>query len=362
MLFNTYFIYEPSKKGGIWDNALRRYQTNSDSAEKNPIFINVEVEVKNRQSVTGGTLYIHGCDPIPIECDGKIEKVLFIHVDDRTFYFHTSYEGHDIKIDGFKIQETGTIQLPEGNSLYLDHKITIDGNEFFSGKGPVHSRIHHDLYSLTDGVCNNDDARYYFEKTIAAYDRYISKYRNMPELEISSEEKKDAIIQAGIRGEEEVEYQLKWLGKEFTSLRKDVDRIVLNNPLVPEDPQEFDHILISKHAIYLIETKNYKDRIRIKENGNWIRINKNGGQEGTESPVAQVVRHHKVLESVLEKNNVECPIVDIICIANRTAIIEGEENSSVAVVKSDELIRFIENDDKEKTQFIDSPIRGLHLL
>lgn len=81
----------------------------------------------------------------------------------------------------------------------------------------------------------------------------------------------------------------------------------------------------------------------IKPNGNWIRIYDNGTKKGILSPVAQIDRHYAVLESILENYVDSKNIHKIICIAHPTAIIEGEDNCHVPIVKSDVLNYYIKN-------------------
>ena len=51
------------------------------------------------------------------------------------------------------------------------------------------------------------------------------------------------------------------------------------------EPMEYDHVLVGKQGVFVIETKNYKGKIIVDENGNWIR-NKNGRRdEGEDSPM-----------------------------------------------------------------------------
>ena len=95
--------------------------------------------------------------------------------------------------------------------------------------------------------------------------------------------------------------------------------------------------------MFLIETKAYSGTIRIDAQGNWIRSKGDGVEEGLRNPVAQVNRHHLVVEKILGVSE----IYDIICIANDKSIIEGAENSVVPVVKSDMLGHYISNYKKD---------------
>ncbi len=145
-----------------------------------------------------------------------------------------------------------------------------------------------------------------------------------------SEEK---IRKAGQEGEKQVGYALKWLDKKRFK--------VFNNVKLSDggEPQEFDSIVVGDRAIFNIETKNYIGDLTIDIEGNWYRI-VNSQKIGTENPVFQIQRHHKVLDNILEG---KLPIVDLVIWANVESIIEGALNSPVKIIKVDQLTYFIEN-------------------
>lgn len=150
----------------------------------------------------------------------------------------------------------------------------------------------------------------------------------------------------GVIGEKEVEYALKWLDNSYVMIPKTSEgkygekSIVLYNPDFIDEPQEYDHIIIGKQGVFLIETKNYAGKLIIDKNGNWIRIKKEGVQEGERNPIQQLRRHEKLLRSILGK---DIPIICLICMAHPKMIIEGVENCSVPLIKSDLLVEYIEN-------------------
>lgn len=155
-------------------------------------------------------------------------------------------------------------------------------------------------------------------------------------------------------GEEKVDYEIKWLGEGFISISKDCkdqygnETILLENPNFIDEAQEYDHIVISKRCVYIIETKNYKGKLTVAPNGNWIRTDENGNVRGERSPVSQIDRHHKLLFSILGNQVRKSDVVDILCIAHDSAIIEGYENSPIPIVKVDMLNRFIERIESKK--------------
>lgn len=159
--------------------------------------------------------------------------------------------------------------------------------------------------------------------------------------------------QKGESGEKEVEYALKWLDKKYIVINGKSDdkghkgKILLYNAQFIDEKQEFDHIVIGKQAIFLIETKNYVGKIEIDKNGNWIRTKKDGKKFGERNPIQQIRRHEKLMSSIIK----DIPIVSIICIANPQVIIEGVENSKVPVIKSDLLTDYIESYKTDKRLF-----------
>lgn len=177
--------------------------------------------------------------------------------------------------------------------------------------------------------------------------KVIRYYTYLQELlkEAAEKKKQKTFTAIGEKGENNVDYHLKWLGSNYYSVAKDCyadekQTILLKKEDFIDEVQELDHILVSRCGVFLIETKYLKGKITVKPNGNWVRID--GGEEmGMLSPVAQVDRHHVLVSEILDGLVAEEHIHDIICIAHDNAIIEGEENSPVPVVKADVLARFI---------------------
>jgi hypothetical protein len=163
---------------------------------------------------------------------------------------------------------------------------------------------------------------------------------------------KTPLNNAGDLGEQNVDYQIKWLGKEYSSITKDCKNqkydkqcILLKDEAVSDEAQEFDHIVIGKHKIFLIETKNLKQKLDIRENGNWVRIDNSGKETGMTSPIAQCDRHHLILKEFLADVITDDNILDVICIAHPESIITGESNCPIPVVKVDLLGRWIKEHD-----------------
>lgn len=150
--------------------------------------------------------------------------------------------------------------------------------------------------------------------------------------------------QKGESGEKEVEYALKWLDRDYIVMSGKSDykghkgKILLYNAQFIDEKQEFDHIVIGKQGVILIETKNYAGKIEIDQNGNWIRTKKGGIKVGERNPIQQIRRHEKLVKSI-----VDVPVMSVICLANSQVIIEGIQNSKVPIIKSDLLVEYIES-------------------
>lgn len=153
--------------------------------------------------------------------------------------------------------------------------------------------------------------------------------------------------ESGNVGEKKVDFALKWLDKSFVkieALSKDFSGspcILLYNPEFVDIKQEYDHIIVGRAGVFVIETKNYIGKLIIDKYGNWIR-QFNGNEVGMTNPLQQVRQHEKVLKSFLPQN---ICVISILCIANDKAIIEGAENSPLPIVKSDMLVEYIEQFD-----------------
>lgn len=147
-------------------------------------------------------------------------------------------------------------------------------------------------------------------------------------------QKKDSL------GEKEVNYALKWLDKSYIKVSNPNNEkaISLYNPEFIDESQEYDHIIVGKQGVFNIETKNFAGKLIVDVNGNWIRVRDNQ-MEGERNPIQQVRRHEKLLRSIIGS---DIPIINIICMAHPKLIIEGVENCSVPIIKSDLLVEFIE--------------------
>ena len=149
----------------------------------------------------------------------------------------------------------------------------------------------------------------------------------------------------GKAGEDAVDYVLKWLPDMFSVIEKDCvgkysdSIILLANPALCDEAQEFDHLVIGPQGIFNIETKNYAGKLVIDKAGNWLRMRK-GETEwcAVENPAQQIFRHRVLLQSIV---GYQIPIIDVICLPHPSIMITGQENSRIPVIKKDLLADYI---------------------
>lgn len=189
-----------------------------------------------------------------------------------------------------------------------------------------------------------------YSKNIENLDK--SKHFDTDCDESDFEEEKEQDTNYGEQGEQNVEYSLKWLPKEYRKIEKG-DGIYLRDTKVSDEKQEIDHIIIGPNGVFLVETKYFKGNITIDSYGNWSRELDDGKIEGMKNPIQQVDRHHMIVSSLLSGIVDEKDVHDIICLAYDACRINGIENSTVPVVKSDLLNRHILETPSEKTYTID---------
>lgn len=131
-------------------------------------------------------------------------------------------------------------------------------------------------------------------------------------------------------GEDKVEYAIKWLCAEYPSLFRAIAKnceskyrygsILLKKDDFIDEPQEYDHILITNAGVFIIETKHWKGRVEIRSDGKWVRDRNNDGSlEGIESPVYQIQRHEALMKSILPY----VPVHSLLVFSNSMLILEG---------------------------------------
>ena len=180
------------------------------------------------------------------------------------------------------------------------------------------------------------------------------KERNLATMSNNANELK---VSYGEKGEENVEYALKWLPQEYLTVEKGNYGIFLKDKRVSDEKQEIDHIVVGSNGVFIIETKYLKGNVYIDDFGNWTReIDEK--YEGIKSPVQQVDRHHMIVSSILKNLVEETDIHDIICLAHDSCSVTGIENSPVTITKVDMLCRGVIGTTSTK-KYTESEIRKI---
>jgi hypothetical protein len=203
------------------------------------------------------------------------------------------------------------------------------------------------------------------EKKYHLCEHYNSLLDKANSLILDMQEKKLKLLRnntahAGDKGEDKVNYVLKWLKRLDESYQIVEGRIQSNgkprirvsnegDPAFRGEAQEIDHVLVGPPGVILIETKYYKGKITIDPNGTWIR-----DEKVEESPAFQVERHRAIITSILPKDT---PVYSIICVAHPSAIIEGKEHSPIPIVKYDMLLNYLKSIQVDKA-LTDEEIRN----
>ena len=149
----------------------------------------------------------------------------------------------------------------------------------------------------------------------------------------SEEQTEEKIRNSNNRGEQDIEYHIKWilkaLNKYVVAINSDCESkyryncILLKNASFIDEPQEYDHILVTPSGVVLIETKDWKGTIDITPDGKWIRHKEEGGTAyGVASPISQMRRHEQLMKSILP----DVPVHSILCFSNPSAIVNGKEH------------------------------------
>ena len=181
--------------------------------------------------------------------------------------------------------------------------------------------------------------------------------RKMEKLEAQSEEerrKREQEIKkrevSDNPGEKAVEYAIKWFmlanDRYVVGIKKDCETqyryncIALHKPEIIDEPQEYDHILICPAGIILIETKHWKGRVEIRQDGKWLRSYEDISDEGIESPRFQMRRHEILMQKI-------CPSVTVhslLCFSNASIVIDGRENFTYCPIVTTEQLEEVLSD------------------
>ena len=254
----------------------------------------------------------------------------------KTYFFADNKEDYDSSIkteEDVFIRKDEIQYLPDRALLYLADVVNIWRDENLSevvGDYDLWKKKREFLLEYEDIVFTELDKRGLCERDNSEDDFYTENSSNQ-------------FANYGEQGEKDVEYALKWLPKEYIKIERSVaEGIRLFDPVVSDESQEIDHIVIGPNGVFLIETKYVKGNISIDSQGNWTRF-VDGEVKGIRNPIQQTDRHHMLVKSILDGIVSDEDIHDIICLAYADSTIDGVDNSSIPVIRSDMLARFIVN-------------------
>ncbi len=131
-------------------------------------------------------------------------------------------------------------------------------------------------------------------------------------------QKQYGIISSGVTGERNTLKIMKSLPKEYT---------VFSNPKFNFRGRvtELDYLIISDSNIVIVEVKNHGGKIIGNHNvDTWtqVKTSKKGNhyENKFKNPWIQVTRHQKIIQSILNKHNVQCTIEKVVYFSNASNI------------------------------------------
>ena len=187
------------------------------------------------------------------------------------------------------------------------------------------------------------------ELQIEALKKTIEKYPDNQGLK-----KKLALCELGLKGEREIEFELK---------NANIGMYVLHDiNLEFEDLKaQIDYIVISPAKVYFIECKNLAGNITVNNNGDFIRewnYNNHKIKEGIYSPLRQAERHIEVFKKIwstrnkgifnqIRYKNMDNWYVPLVVMANSKNILNTKyatKELKQRIIKSDQLVNYIKKD------------------
>jgi hypothetical protein len=150
-------------------------------------------------------------------------------------------------------------------------------------------------------------------------------------------------------GENRVEYEIKWFLAEcdlgIIPIKSDCESKYRYNSIMLckldfiNEPQEYDHILVTPAGIVIIETKNWKGRVEIRNDGKWLKEKEDKtDMVGIENPGMQMHRHELLMKKILP----EVPIYNVLCFSNSSVVIDGIKNfSDYPIIRVEQLREFL---------------------
>lgn len=100
---------------------------------------------------------------------------------------------------------------------------------------------------------------------------------------------------------------------------------------------ELDSIVVTSKGVLNVVSCSYTGDIIIKEDGNWYKSDKKGDYMIT-SPISKIKKNREILSSIYNEEE----IIDVVLLLSNYVEIEGEENFSIPILRSNELNDYIE--------------------
>ena len=182
------------------------------------------------------------------------------------------------------------------------------------------------------------------------YNDKTGKYRSSAFAPIDAKTTSD---KPGENGEAAVDYTLKWWIKEHGGIviskdckSKYSDHCIMLQAESENEPQEFDHIVVTHGGVVHIETKDYAGEIEIIDEDTWKRRLANGSEETMRSPASQVRRHQHVIRQIVPESYEVFPLI---CLSNEKTTYTGSENCSIPVVNIRTLESVLNSIDQKQT-------------
>lgn len=166
-------------------------------------------------------------------------------------------------------------------------------------------------------------------------------------IETENQELKNIIYKKtkGLQGEANTEYHLNYLSNEYLIIHN------IKLEYINDMTAQIDHIVLSEKGIFILDTKQWTEKIKVEENGQWVIYkedpkSKRIYKEGINNPFDQLFRHEQVLKGYLhklkEKTNIdltEIMIIPIVVMGNHK-IVTGRLDKE-KVVSADAIARTI---------------------
>ena len=156
--------------------------------------------------------------------------------------------------------------------------------------------------------------------------------------------KKYDILQAGVRGENATLKILKRLPKDFTVI---TNPVILNRGIT----MELDFVVISKNAVFIVETKNHRGILSGKtSSADWKQIkhgkNDKVYEKEISNPIKQSYRQSKRMEELFHDFDIKATVFPVLYfVDNRTELkVIDDSEMNVAIFNDEELmLDYIEN-------------------